>query len=431
MVQPLAGDAARDRWTRRRSRTGRAAGNRSLRPAAGGRDSRLTDRARLRKRRRRQQAQANRPRRPAPIRIGVPSLAMHPSLRPTGMQCPSETRLQDFAESQCPVNPATLSRLHRALRHMLRRNIRRNAWTTKPLHLFQPDALQACKVAQSLHIFADGRIASSETRTATGRKIDEQPLQHACASDGRRRHRRRRRSWPRRRRPAPRPTHRLRRTTRPRSTRSSSPASAARSPARSPPRQRNTSIVEVISAEDIGKLPDVSIAESLARLPGLTAQRLDGRAQADLDPRPGPRLHHRPAERPRTGHHRRQPRRRVRPVSVRTAERRHRLQDARRRPDRPGPGRHGRPADDPPAGLWPPRHRRQRPLRDERHRRAELGHRGLTATATASPTSTSSPTTRSASPWATPTSSSPYQSERYNSWGYPTTADRRILFSAA
>ena len=42
---------------------------------------------------------------------------------------------------------------------------------------------------------------------------------------------------------------------------------------------RNTSIVEVISAEDIGKLPDVSIAESLARLPGLTAQRLDGRSQ--------------------------------------------------------------------------------------------------------------------------------------------------------
>ncbi|XLP36292.1 TonB-dependent receptor [Brevundimonas vesicularis] len=43
---------------------------------------------------------------------------------------------------------------------------------------------------------------------------------------------------------------------------------------------RNTSIVEVISAEDIGKLPDVSIAESLARLPGVTSQRLDGRSQA-------------------------------------------------------------------------------------------------------------------------------------------------------
>ncbi len=40
-----------------------------------------------------------------------------------------------------------------------------------------------------------------------------------------------------------------------------------------------TSIVEVISAEDIGKLPDVSIADSLARLPGVTAQRVRGRAQ--------------------------------------------------------------------------------------------------------------------------------------------------------
>ncbi|WP_294324135.1 TonB-dependent receptor [uncultured Sphingomonas sp.] len=41
----------------------------------------------------------------------------------------------------------------------------------------------------------------------------------------------------------------------------------------------NTSIVEAISAEDIGKLPDVSIAESIARLPGLAAQRVGGRAQ--------------------------------------------------------------------------------------------------------------------------------------------------------
>lgn len=44
-------------------------------------------------------------------------------------------------------------------------------------------------------------------------------------------------------------------------------------------KRQNTSIVEVVTAEDIGKLPDVSIAESLARLPGLTAQRLDGRGQ--------------------------------------------------------------------------------------------------------------------------------------------------------
>ncbi|MDP5211642.1 TonB-dependent receptor [Pseudoalteromonas tunicata] len=39
-----------------------------------------------------------------------------------------------------------------------------------------------------------------------------------------------------------------------------------------------TNVVESISAEDIGKLPDSSIAESIARLPGLAAQRLDGRA---------------------------------------------------------------------------------------------------------------------------------------------------------
>jgi iron complex outermembrane receptor protein len=44
-------------------------------------------------------------------------------------------------------------------------------------------------------------------------------------------------------------------------------------------KQNSTSIVEAISAEDIGKLPDSSIAESIARLPGLTAQRVGGRAQ--------------------------------------------------------------------------------------------------------------------------------------------------------
>ena len=40
----------------------------------------------------------------------------------------------------------------------------------------------------------------------------------------------------------------------------------------------NTSIVEAVSAEEIGKLPDVSIAESLGRLPGLATQRLNGRS---------------------------------------------------------------------------------------------------------------------------------------------------------
>jgi iron complex outermembrane receptor protein len=40
------------------------------------------------------------------------------------------------------------------------------------------------------------------------------------------------------------------------------------------------SVVEAISAEDIGKLPDSSIAESLARLPGLAGQRVNGRTSA-------------------------------------------------------------------------------------------------------------------------------------------------------
>ena len=44
-------------------------------------------------------------------------------------------------------------------------------------------------------------------------------------------------------------------------------------------KKSSTSIVEAISAEDIGKLPDVSIAESISRLPGLAAQRVGGRAQ--------------------------------------------------------------------------------------------------------------------------------------------------------
>ena len=45
-------------------------------------------------------------------------------------------------------------------------------------------------------------------------------------------------------------------------------------------KRQNTSIVEAISAEDIGKLPDTSIAESISRLPGLTSQRAEGRASA-------------------------------------------------------------------------------------------------------------------------------------------------------
>ncbi|MDQ3039520.1 MAG: TonB-dependent receptor, partial [Pseudomonadota bacterium] len=43
-------------------------------------------------------------------------------------------------------------------------------------------------------------------------------------------------------------------------------------------KRESNSIVETVTAEDIGKLPDQSVAESLARLPGLTGQRgADGR----------------------------------------------------------------------------------------------------------------------------------------------------------
>lgn len=44
-------------------------------------------------------------------------------------------------------------------------------------------------------------------------------------------------------------------------------------------KKESVAIVESISSEDIGKLPDISIAESIARLPGLAAQRVAGRAQ--------------------------------------------------------------------------------------------------------------------------------------------------------
>jgi iron complex outermembrane receptor protein len=43
-------------------------------------------------------------------------------------------------------------------------------------------------------------------------------------------------------------------------------------------KEQSDNIVETISAEDLGKLPDLSIADSLARLPGLAAQRTDGRS---------------------------------------------------------------------------------------------------------------------------------------------------------
>ncbi|HVU32951.1 MAG TPA: TonB-dependent receptor [Opitutaceae bacterium] len=44
-------------------------------------------------------------------------------------------------------------------------------------------------------------------------------------------------------------------------------------------KQASPNITEVLMSEDIGKLPDISIADSLTRLTGLTTQRVNGRSQ--------------------------------------------------------------------------------------------------------------------------------------------------------
>jgi iron complex outermembrane receptor protein len=77
-------------------------------------------------------------------------------------------------------------------------------------------------------------------------------------------------------------------------------------------KKNNDSIVEAISAEDIGKLPDQSIAESLARLPGVTTQRTNGHGNASTSIRGMSGLLDRPAERPRASLDRRLARGRIR-----------------------------------------------------------------------------------------------------------------------
>jgi iron complex outermembrane receptor protein len=44
-------------------------------------------------------------------------------------------------------------------------------------------------------------------------------------------------------------------------------------------KRQDDSIVEVVTQEDIGKLPDPSVAESISRLPGVAGQRVNGRVQ--------------------------------------------------------------------------------------------------------------------------------------------------------
>ena len=63
-------------------------------------------------------------------------------------------------------------------------------------------------------------------------------------------------------------------------------------------KKSNGSIVEAITAEDIGKLPDTSIAESISRLPGLTSQRAERPCVGDQPARHRPRIHERTTQRP-------------------------------------------------------------------------------------------------------------------------------------
>ena len=181
---------------------------------------------------------------------------------------------------------------------------------------------------------------------------------------------------------------------RPRSSRRSpSPASAAASSTPSTTKKDSTSIVEAISAEDIGKLPDVSIAESIARLPGLAAQRVAGRAQVISVRGLSPDFSTTLLNGREHGQHRRQPQRRVRPVPVRTDGRRDRLQDAGRRARRPGPVGHHRHAapcvrststsrscavsarcQRQLAGLGRQRRRRRQPLQRQLHRPVRRPH---------------------------------------------------------
>ena len=55
------------------------------------------------------------------------------------------------------------------------------------------------------------------------------------------------------------------------STRSSSPAFAARINTALAEKRKETAAIDVIAAEDIGKFPDSNLAESMQRIPGVDA----------------------------------------------------------------------------------------------------------------------------------------------------------------
>ncbi len=137
-------------------------------------------------------------------------------------------------------------------------------------------------------------------------------------------------------------------------------------------KKNSESIVESVSAEDIGKLPDTSIAESISRLPGLAAQRVNGRAQVisirGLRPAYGSTLLN-GREMVSTGDNR--------SVELdqflRAHQLRHRLQDTGRDAGGPGFVRHAEHADRPAAEVRQATARLQWPSRQEFERLTQRG----------------------------------------------------------
>jgi iron complex outermembrane receptor protein len=62
-------------------------------------------------------------------------------------------------------------------------------------------------------------------------------------------------------------------------------------------------VIESLSAEDVGKLPDTSIADAISRLPGVAVQTQQGRGEM-ISIRGFRGFHRRAAEPPRDRHHR-------------------------------------------------------------------------------------------------------------------------------
>ncbi len=56
-------------------------------------------------------------------------------------------------------------------------------------------------------------------------------------------------------------------------------------------KKNSDSIIDVVVAQDIGKLPDDTAAETLARLAGVQVQRYNDEVSGVFDPRPARRRH--------------------------------------------------------------------------------------------------------------------------------------------